>query len=95
MKYRFLALALSLAAGSAQATLRCDQGIASEGDRTVEVQSKCGEPVSRNLVGYTQDSQGNNELQIEEWVYGPRNGMNYYLTFEGGRLKAIESKRGN
>jgi hypothetical protein len=47
------------------------------------------------MLGYTLDAHGNNEFLVEEWVYGPRNGMNYYLRFEGGRLKSVESKRGS
>jgi len=91
-----LSLTLLALATSAQAsTLRCEKGIASTGDRTTEVASKCGEPIARDMLGYTQDAHGNNEFLVEEWVYGPRNGMNYYLRFEGGRLKSVESKRGS
>ena len=32
-------------------------------------------------------------MQVEEWVYGPVNGMYYYLDFIGGRLNSVESKR--
>ncbi|HSC84217.1 MAG TPA: DUF2845 domain-containing protein [Pseudomonas sp.] len=77
----------------AHASLRCDNGIASEGDRTSEVRTKCGEPVSQAVAGYRYDDNGNREFQLEEWVYGPRNGMLYFLQFEGERLKRIESKR--
>lgn len=89
-----LSISLLLLASSAQATLRCDKGIASIGDRSIEVSRKCGEPIARDMLGYTQDADGHNEFQIEEWVYGPRNGMYYYLRFEGGRLKNVDSKRG-
>ena len=91
-----LSLSLLLLANAAQAsTLRCEKGIVSSGDRTTEVTSKCGEPVARDMLGYTLDTNGNNEFLVEEWLYGPRNGMNYYLRFEGGRLKSVESKRGS
>lgn len=76
------------------ASLRCDDGIASQGDRTIEVLHKCGEPVSRAVTGYTFDERGNREFQQEEWVYGPKGGMLYFLQFEGERLKKIDSKRG-
>jgi len=33
------------------------------------------------------------ELQVEEWSYGPRNGMYQFLRFEGGRLVRVDSKR--
>jgi len=34
------------------------------------------------------------EVALEEWVYGPKNGMLYFLRFEGNRVTKIESKRG-
>ncbi|MCP6623576.1 DUF2845 domain-containing protein [Klebsiella pneumoniae] len=46
------------------------------------------------MIGYTLNAQGEQEFKQEEWVYGPRNGMYYYLTFEAERLKSIASKRG-
>ncbi|UTW09276.1 DUF2845 domain-containing protein [Pseudomonas benzenivorans] len=95
MRKLSLSIALLLSATAAEASLRCDKGIASKGDRSIEVQAKCGEAVSRSLVGYTQNANGDQEFPIEEWVYGPRNGMYYYLTFQGGRLQRIDSKRGN
>ena len=79
----------------ASSTLRCDSGLVSLEDTTSEVSSKCGEPIARDMLGYTLDAHGNNEFLVEEWVYGPRNGMNYYLRFEGGRLKSVDSKRGS
>ncbi|NQD94502.1 DUF2845 domain-containing protein [Pseudomonas sp. CrR25] len=95
MRRIILSITLLFAATAASASLRCDKGIASEGDRSIEVAAKCGEPASRDLLGYTQNAHGDQELQIEEWIYGPRSGMYYYLTFEGGRLTNIDSKRGN
>ncbi|WP_439860906.1 DUF2845 domain-containing protein [Pseudomonas sp. MBLB4136] len=95
MRKLSLSTALLLSVTCAEASLRCDKGIASKGDRSVEVQAKCGEAASRALVGYTQNANGDQELPIEEWVYGPRSGMYYYLTFQGGRLLRIDSKRGN
>ena len=32
-------------------------------------------------------------MVIEEWVYGPTNGMLSILTFQGNRLTRIETKR--
>ena len=61
------------------------------------VSSKCGEPISREFVGYREvlDEYGfYNEVAVEEWAYGPRNGMYQFLRFEGNRLIKIESKRG-
>ena len=84
---------LMLAADASAATYRCGTKLASSGDRTTEVANKCGQPNSSNFVGYTLTSDGNQGLQIEEWIYGPANGALYFLRFEGGRLSSVESKR--
>ncbi|QQE89555.1 DUF2845 domain-containing protein [Azotobacter chroococcum] len=86
-----LAPALLLAA-----SLRCENHLISTGDSTHEVLGKCGEPASRDLLGYRErrDDWGfHHELVVEEWVYGPRNGMYYFLRFEGNRLVGIDSRR--
>ncbi|MES2818623.1 MAG: DUF2845 domain-containing protein [Pseudomonadota bacterium] len=95
-----LALCLLLAAGTTQAasTLRCESKLISLQDHSSEVLDKCGEPRSRDSLGYRQilDDYGYpQEVQVEEWIYGPRNGMYHYLRFEGARLTKIDSKRGN
>lgn len=89
-----LALPLLVMSYDANATFRCGQKLVNEGDRSSEVLRKCGQPASRDLLGYTDTINGNIGLQVEEWSYGPNNGMYYYLTFEGGRLRTIETKRG-
>ncbi|ORC59859.1 hypothetical protein BZK31_09210 [Pseudomonas floridensis] len=82
----------------AASTLRCGSQLVSTGDRTFEVQQKCGEPISqqvvssREVVNYYRQSE---EVIVEEWVYGPSHGMYQYLRFVGGRLTEIQSKRGN
>jgi hypothetical protein len=43
----------------------------------------------------TAQRQRREEFQVEEWTYGPSNGMYQYLRFEGNRLRQINSKRGN
>jgi hypothetical protein len=96
MKALTLSLALPLillAADASAASYRCGTKLASSGDRTIEVENKCGAPNSRNFIGYTQVVNGIGGVQIEEWVYGPANGALYFLRFEGGRLSAVESKR--
>ncbi|MGK4739315.1 DUF2845 domain-containing protein, partial [Pseudomonas aeruginosa] len=35
------------------------------------------------------------EVEVQEWVYGPWNGMLYFVRFEGNRLSAIQSRRGD
>ncbi|AOE87459.1 DUF2845 domain-containing protein [Pseudomonas sp. TCU-HL1] len=101
MKLRaFLCLFLLLGLVDAQAssTLRCNSNLISLDDTTSEVLDKCGEPVSRADLGYKEvvdEYYRRNEVRVEEWVYGPRNGMYQFLRFEGNRLRNIDSKRGN
>jgi hypothetical protein len=88
-----LALLLSYNASAQADTLRCGSQLVSVGDRAYEVQQKCGEPASRDLVGYTLGPYERREFKIEEWVYGPSNGVLTILTFEGNRLTRIERRR--
>lgn len=89
-----LLLALMSTTLLAQAeTLRCGSQLVSLGDRRFEVLQKCGEPAFRDLVGYSLGPSERREYPIEEWVYGPSNGMLSILTFEGSRLRAIERRR--
>nr|WP_090445794.1 DUF2845 domain-containing protein [Pseudomonas benzenivorans] len=89
-----LALALACSAALAQAdTLRCGSQLVSVGDRSFEVEQKCGAPAFRDLVGYTLGPYERRELKIEEWIYGPSSGMLTILTFEGNRLTRIERRR--
>ncbi|KAA0969889.1 DUF2845 domain-containing protein [Pseudomonas sp. ANT_H12B] len=92
-----MSLTLAMVAGQASAadTLRCGSQLVSVGDRSSEVLQKCGEPVSRDLLGYKRSANRREEFQVEEWTYGPNGGMYQYLRFEGNRLKQITSKRGN
>ena len=89
-----LLLALTGVSSLAQAeTMRCGSQLVSLDDRRFEVLQKCGEPAFRDLVGYSLGPNERREYQIEEWVYGPDNGMLSILTFEGTRLRAIERRR--
>ncbi len=90
-----LTLALAASYASAADTLRCGSQLISVGDRSGEVLQKCGEPVSRDVLGYKRSVDRREEFQVEEWTYGPNGGMYQYLRFEGNRLKQITSKRGN
>ncbi len=98
MKATLLTLLLALCCASAQAsTLRCGSALISRDDHSQEVLDKCGEPVSRDFVGYREvlDIYGfYHEVPVEEWTYGPRHGMYHFLRFEGNRLKKIDSERG-
>ena len=94
MKGNLLLVTLALACGLAEAaTLRCGSKVVNEGDRAFEVERKCGKPARTDLVGYTGGYYGDREMVIEEWVYGPTNGMLSILTFQGNRLTRIETKR--
>ncbi len=91
-------LGLAVLSGLAQAdTLRCGSQLISVGDRMFEVQQKCGQPVSQDIIGYKETVnhfRQVDQVQVQEWVYGPNSGMYQYLRFEGGRLVRIDSKRG-
>jgi len=91
-----LTLMLASHATLASTTLRCGNGLVSSGTTANEVLQKCGDPIARDFLGYIVKA-GNYgeryELQAEEWSYGPRNGMYYFLRFEGGRLVRVDSKR--
>ncbi|WP_439860907.1 DUF2845 domain-containing protein [Pseudomonas sp. MBLB4136] len=99
MRIPILLIALSLAnAVDAASTLRCGSALVSRDDSAAEVLDKCGEPVSRDFLGYREvlDYYGfRHEVSVEEWTYGPRNGMYHFLRFEGNRLDRIDSERGN
>jgi len=74
-------------------TMRCGSSLVSTGDRAFEVERKCGAPTYRDVVGYTLGRNDREEFQLEEWVYGPTNGMFSILRFEGNRLTRIETRR--
>lgn len=98
MSIRLSALILSsLSVWPAQAdSLRCGSQLISTGDRSFEVERKCGIPQYRDLIGYTSSRYGYSdrpEMAIEEWVYGPTNGAFNILRFEGNRLIRIETRR--
>jgi hypothetical protein len=92
-----LTFALYTLHAQASSTFRCGSNLVSLRASTTEVQAKCGEPMSREITGYkaTVDEYGfRQEVQLEEWTYGPTNGMYHFLRFEGNRLSNIDSERG-
>lgn len=97
MKPFFLLALLAITPLSwAGSTLRCGSALVSADNSTSEVLQRCGEPLSRDFLGYrvvTGYYGERNEVPIEEWSYGPRSGMYYFLRFEGGRLVEVKSKR--
>jgi len=94
-KYGVACVLLAAFSGAHADTLRCGSQLVTTGDRAFEVESKCGVPQHRDLVGYTLSRNDRQEFALEEWVYGPRNGMLSILTFEGNRLVRIETRRAN
>lgn len=77
-------------------TFRCNSRLVTDGDHQTEVLQKCGEPASRDFLGYKEsiDEYGFwHDLAIEEWTYGPRHGMYHFIRFEGGRLEKVTSHR--
>lgn len=81
----------------AQATMRCGSEIINEGNTTFEVLRKCGEPKNREAISPVADNNSNKAnnkaVPVENWVYGPDNGMYRYLRFVDGILTQIKSQR--
>lgn len=80
----------------ASSTHRCNSALVSLQAHKQEVLSKCGPPAHQADLGYKQFTNyyGHSyEVRIEEWTYGPKNGMYHFLRFEGGYLVKISSSR--
>ncbi|MGU0811442.1 DUF2845 domain-containing protein [Pseudomonas aeruginosa] len=90
-----VALLSLLPLADAQAdSLRCGSRLVSTGD----ILARCGEPRSRDSLGYREvvgEWGKRYEVEVQEWVYGPWSGMLYFVRFEGNRLSAIQSRRGD
>ena len=69
--------------------LRCGTNLVNVGDLKFEVLNRCGEPLSKELLGFKLTDGKRREFKIEQWVYGPWNGFYYVLLFEGGVLVEI------
>ena len=96
-----------VAAHSSGRGLRCGSDLVTPGYLKYEVQQRCGEPLSRELVGEVElgesgstydrensrfrDRDGRVFLYIEEWLY-KTDGL-YVLRFEGNTLVNVESVR--
>jgi len=80
----------------AASTMRCNSQLISLGEKQHSVSSKCGQPAEQSFIGYKEivnSYRHAHEVQVDEWVYGPRNGMYHFLRFEGGTLVKISSSR--
>ena len=78
--------------------LRCGNDLISIGDFKYKVLNSCGQPVSKEVIGYIdrEDSDGNRirVMKIEEWIIRITNyGTTYYysLVFEGNKLFKINT----
>jgi hypothetical protein len=71
----------------------CEKRLTRIGDHSFEVLQSCGEPIMKEVIGYTLTEAGTRELKIENWVYGPKGGCYYILVFEGSILVKISSFR--
>ena len=89
-------LVIILIAATSAFAFRCGNRLVQVGDKTFEIIQKCGEPISKESVGYTlvgADRKRKREFEIKEWVYGPHGNQYRYLTFHGTTLVNIESRR--
>ena len=75
------------------ASYRCGSRLAFIGDHSFKVLQNCGEPIMKEVIGYTLTEDRNRELKIENWVYGPEGDVYYILVFEGAILVKILSFR--
>lgn len=78
--------------------MRCEAGLVEEGDTTVTVRQKCGEPVTRDAAGLTNDPPGPasaavlSETLVEQWVYSEGEGtLLRILVLRDGRIESIET----
>ena len=85
------ALVVSSAAVADQSTFRCGTNLVNKGDRTFQVEQKCGEPLSKEVVGYSTTGGNNIEKRVVEWLYKQGTDAYVILRFEGSRLSRIDS----
>lgn len=92
LSIRLCAGVLALTSVAAQASMRCEKGLVDEGDVSMDVVRKCGEPDKREVFTPGEAAK-EGAATVELWVYGPDNGMYRYLRFIDGRLAQIRSQR--
>ncbi|GBL60279.1 Protein of unknown function [Pseudomonas citronellolis] len=98
MRLFLLPLLLLAAAPALADSLRCGSRLISSGDTSSDVLERCGQPVDRSYLGnriVVGDWGQREEVRVEEWIYGPWNGMLYFVRLRGNRVDAIQSKRSN
>lgn len=94
-KNLLLVLMLCLISTPAMA-FRCGTQLVELNDLKLQVKDKCGEPIDKEVVGYTLKKRKfantikEREFAIEHWIYKASRQSYRLLVFEGGRLKSIE-----
>lgn len=92
-KFIILAAAVSLfLVPQLSFALRCGSDLASIGDLKNEVRLACGEPFSKEVIGYIDQEKDGDRIRvmkIEEWIVKEENRY-YSLVFEGNKLVKIE-----
>ena len=89
-------LAGSMLGAAAEASMRCGTRLVHLNDTREQVETKCGPADSETSEGPSLRSDGvvqPGAVRIDRWVYGPRNGANYYLRFIDGSLVEIRMER--
>ena len=78
------------------ASMRCGSTLISEGQAASEVLRACGEPDRRQRTEPAVAANGElrqGAVSVEEWVYGPQNGVYRHLKFIDGQLVQIRTVR--
>lgn len=75
-----------------QASMRCGNALIDEGQLSADVLRICGEPDQREVIPASTQQGGG--VTVEQWIYGPRNGVYRYLRFLDGKLVEIRTTRG-
>ncbi|ROR97926.1 uncharacterized protein DUF2845 [Sinobacterium caligoides] len=85
--------------GLDSSSLRCGSRLVGEGDLAIQLLERCGEPLSRELIGYTLRKTQlppyteEREFKIEQWIYPPEAGFYHEVILEAGKIKEINRYR--
>lgn len=82
-------LVLSAFAGD---SLFCGSRMLEIGDTKEDMIDKCGVPVSAETVGHDYSGGKKQQLDIDQYIYGPWTGMYYIVMVTGGRVTSINEK---
>jgi uncharacterized protein YxeA len=78
-----------------QTSFRCGNMFVKEGASSVAVQASCGEPISKEDLGYRGGKKRKKGAgkKVEKWVYGPQSGYYYVIMIEGGTVVSVEAEK--